>query len=398
MMNNWKPTDGIDETKELMDIITFDNSVAVLAGAGAGKTELLAQKANYLFSTNKCIWPKRILSLTFKTEAQINIKERINKRCGNKSNRFDSFTFHAFSKSIVDRFKSLLPEEKRPSDNYDIVFNKKHLSGNNKVLMSELLSLTISILKERDDIRKIFSYSYSYIFIDEFQDTTDEQYELLKILFKGSDAKILAVGDINQSIMLWAGARKTVFTDFLKDFNAKNKFLVKNYRASVEIQNVLELLLEFIKNKDNELKEISDIPQNCSLHLFNDEYKEARFIAKRISTLVKNGVEANKICVLTKQESSSYTRVLRDELTKLDITSLDMNELKDALKEPLGKIFSLFLTALISSNPKSMAELFLLVLSLNNIDDEIKENKIIISLQEFIFKKKGFNERNRYCR
>jgi superfamily I DNA/RNA helicase len=52
---------------------TIHKAVAVLAGAGAGKTELLAQKANYLFSTDKCSWPKRILSLTFKTEALLKL-------------------------------------------------------------------------------------------------------------------------------------------------------------------------------------------------------------------------------------------------------------------------------------------------------------------------------------
>lgn len=61
-MTHWSPSDGIEDTHELMDIIMSDDSVAVLAGAGTGKTELLAQKANYLFSTDKCVWPKRVLS------------------------------------------------------------------------------------------------------------------------------------------------------------------------------------------------------------------------------------------------------------------------------------------------------------------------------------------------
>lgn len=220
-MTDWKPSESIEATTELMDIITCDASVAVLASAGAGKTELLAQKANYLFFTDKCVWPKRILSLTFKTEAQLNIKERINKRCGHKATRFDSFTFHAFSKSIVDRFKNTLPENERPIDNYDIVFRRQDANGSNKILMDDLLALAIRILRAREDLRTMFSYSYAYVFVDEFQDTTDEQYELLQLLFQNSDTKILTVGDINQSIMLWAGARQTVFTDFLNDFSAK---------------------------------------------------------------------------------------------------------------------------------------------------------------------------------
>ena len=66
-MVDWNPSPGIEPTKEFMEIINFDGSLSILAGAGSGKTELLAQKANYLFETNRCAWPKRILSLTFKT-------------------------------------------------------------------------------------------------------------------------------------------------------------------------------------------------------------------------------------------------------------------------------------------------------------------------------------------
>jgi DNA helicase-2/ATP-dependent DNA helicase PcrA len=178
-MLQWAPSEGIQATDELMDIITCDESIAVLAGAGAGKTELLAQKANYLFYTDKCVWPKRILSLTFKTEAQVNIKSRINKRCGHKATRFDSFTFHAFCKSIVDRFKNVLPESDRPINNYDLVIKPKDANGTDKISMDDLLVLAICILKSNSDIRISFPFSYAYVFVDEFQDTTDKQYELL---------------------------------------------------------------------------------------------------------------------------------------------------------------------------------------------------------------------------
>ena len=138
-MSIWTPSEDIEATSELMDIITCEDSVAVLASAGSGKTELLAQKANYLLFTDTCAWPRRILSLTFKTEAQINIKERVNKRCGNKAYRFDSFTFHAFCKSIVDRFKNTLPEADRPIENYDIVFQQREANGTNKISMNDYL-------------------------------------------------------------------------------------------------------------------------------------------------------------------------------------------------------------------------------------------------------------------
>ncbi|MDH8179581.1 UvrD-helicase domain-containing protein, partial [Klebsiella pneumoniae] len=74
---------------------------------------------------------------------------------------------------------------------------------------------------------------------DEFQDTRSDQYEMIKLLFKDKGTQLLAVGDINQSIMLWAGAKKTVFEDCEKEFNTTKKLLVHNFRASEEIQEVL---------------------------------------------------------------------------------------------------------------------------------------------------------------
>lgn len=387
-MVQWLPSDGIQATDELMDIITCEESVAVLAGAGAGKTELLAQKANYLFFTDKCVWPNRILSLTFKTEAQINIKERINKRCGIKAARFDSFTFHAFCKSIVDRFKNVLPAADRPANNYDIVFRQRDANGTSKILMDNLLVLATNILRARADIRLIFSCSYDFVFVDEFQDTTDEQYVLLKLLFKNTNTTVLTVGDINQSIMLWAGARQTVFNDFLHDFGATNKFLVKNYRASQEIQDVLAVILQYINDPNQPIIELATSSPNCTMNVFNDEYQEASFIVKNVKDLIDTGVSEGEICVLTKQHAPQYTEILRAELTKAGINNLDVSELQDVLKEPLGQFFSLFLKALICPTAKVMTDLYGINLALNKVEvgDE-QEEELTLSIVNFIASK-----------
>jgi DNA helicase-2/ATP-dependent DNA helicase PcrA len=389
MMTHWCPSEGIEATDELIEVIRCEESVAVLAGAGAGKTELLAQKANYLFFTDKCAWPKRILSLTFKAEAQINIKSRVDKRCGQKGTRFDSFTFHAFSKSIVDRFKNVLPEIDRPVNNYDIVFRPQDANGRDKILMDDLLNISIKILKSRPDLRNIFSCSYSFVFVDEFQDTTNEQYELLQLLFKNTDTKVLTVGDINQSIMLWAGARKTVFKDFLTDFTAISKFMVKNHRASKEIQDVLEIVLQYIKEPNQPINEIATKPLNCSAHIFTDEYQEASFVVNNIIEIIATGVREEDICILTKQQSTIYTEVLRTELNKAGINNLDMTDLQDVLKEPLGQLFSLFLKALVCPEPKVMSELYGINLALNKIQiNDDKEEELTTSLINFISSKK----------
>lgn len=72
-------------------------------------------------------------------------------------------------------------------------------------------------------------------FIDEFQDTRSDQYEMIKLLFKDKGTQLLAVGDINQSIMLWAGAKKTVFEDC-----EKSLIQPKNYWCII-----LELVRKF---------------------------------------------------------------------------------------------------------------------------------------------------------
>jgi superfamily I DNA/RNA helicase len=389
MMIQWCPSEGIQATDELMDIITCDKSVVVLAGAGAGKTELLAQKANYLFFTDKCVWPKRILSLTFKTEAQLNIKDRVNNRCGHKATRFDSFTFHAFSKSIVDRFKNVLLEADRPINNYDIVFRRQDANGTDKVMMDDLLTLAIKILRARADIRDIFSYSYGYVFVDEFQDTTNEQYELLQLLFQNTPTKVLTVGDMYQSIMLWAGARQTVFKDFLTDFSATRKFMVKNHRASKEIQDVLEIVLRYIKEPNQPVKELDAQSPSCSLHVFSDEHQEATFVVANIREVIASGVSEEEICILTKQQSSQYTNILRAELTKAGLNNLDMTDLQDALREPLGQLFSLFLKALVCPDPKVMTELYGINLALNKVEiGDDKEEELTASLISFISSKK----------
>lgn len=387
-MMEWKPSSGIDATDELMDIINSEGSLSVLAGAGAGKTELLAQKASYLFETQKCPWPKRILSLTFKTEAQENIKQRIDRRCGEKSERFDSFTFHGFCKSIIDRFRNTLDKAERPSDNYDIVLRQADANGSDKILMSDLPTLALKIIAQREDIKSIFSSSYEYVFVDEFQDTTTQQYSLIKQLFCNTSAKVTTVGDVNQSIMLWAGARPSVFTDFLNDFAAERKLLLKNHRASIEIQNILKTVLEFVERKDDPISVLPDTSDNCSAHIFKDELQEAKFVATEIQRAIQNGVKESEICILTKQQSARYTQILRGELTRLSINNLEMSDLQDVLKEPLGRIFSLFLKSVAYPTPKIITELYDIYRSLNRVElGDDQEAKFTSFIANFISEK-----------
>ncbi|EOF5098418.1 UvrD-helicase domain-containing protein [Salmonella enterica] len=384
MTEQWQPSEGIKPTDELMAIITCDKSVSVLAGAGAGKTEVLAQKANYLLQTGKCIWPKRILCLSYKKEAQENIRDRVVSRCGKKSERFDSFTFDAFCKSILDRFKDILPEEKRPDNGYDIVSKPKDCNGKDKLSFDLIRKLSLDILSERGDIANLFSFSYSHVFIDEFQDTRADQYNIIRLLFKDKSTQLLAVGDINQSIMLWANASPTVFQDYGKDFHSENKLLIQNFRANEEIQDVLRCFVHFVQDEINFLPITRDV-ENCSVLYYKNEIAEADDITKRIEGFISSGIKEKEICILTKQLSAQYTQKLRDKLTARGIRNLDMTELQDYLKEPLGKIFSALFKVYSSRSPSGYAELCELYLALHNIErGNEKEELLIRDLSEKI--------------
>ena len=134
--SDWQPI-GVNSLEPTAnDVIReIEYNAIVTAGPGAGKTELLAQRASYLLQTGLCPSPKRILAISFKRDAAKNLKERVELRCGKElAARFDSMTFDAFSKSILDRFRNGLPEIWRPSDNYEIDF-----TINNANPMLELL-------------------------------------------------------------------------------------------------------------------------------------------------------------------------------------------------------------------------------------------------------------------
>lgn len=114
----WKPI-GVDELEiNALDVVRSTDNRSVIAGPGAGKTELLAQRAAYLLQTGASPAPQRILAISFKRDAATNLAARVGKRChGNHSGRFDSPTFDAFAKGLVDRFGQALPERWRPRPN-----------------------------------------------------------------------------------------------------------------------------------------------------------------------------------------------------------------------------------------------------------------------------------------
>ena len=117
--DEWAPDARIVLEVAADQAVRSTNHVLVIAGPGAGKTELLAQKAAFLFQTNACKAPRKILAISFKKDAAENLKERVEERCGAEiKDRFSSLTYDAFAKGLLDHFLYALPIELRPNPDY----------------------------------------------------------------------------------------------------------------------------------------------------------------------------------------------------------------------------------------------------------------------------------------
>ena len=119
--DDWTPIDGLMLEPNAYKAVTSSKNMIVSAGPGAGKTELLAQRADFLFRTGSCRYPGRILAISFKVDAARNLSERVRKRSGNRyASRFDSMTFDAFAKMLVDNYRTALTGSYKLNEDYEI--------------------------------------------------------------------------------------------------------------------------------------------------------------------------------------------------------------------------------------------------------------------------------------
>ena len=378
----WHPKGDIDLEKAALGAVKDVTNSLVIAGPGAGKTELLAQKLDYLFSTNKCISPKKILALSFKTDAASNLKERVKKRYGAEyASRLTSLTYSAFEKRILDQFRDALPEDIRPArdyliDDWDVIketlyendinvhgmrmsdirsyveniilndgYNHKFktdlLKGalDNKpvLLYRQITKLATHIIDTNEYIRKALQMTYDFVFLDEFQDTTYAQYNLLKTCFLGSSCKLTAVGDNKQAIMRWAGANPDIFPDYIQDFNSNEYQLLMNHRSVpklVEFQKEVHQIL----NSNHSSIQSNYYPEfqegEITLFEFENESLESKLIANDIESKIQGGIRPSEICILAKQKVDDYSSKLIITLSSKGIKARIENEYQELLKDP----------------------------------------------------------------
>jgi superfamily I DNA/RNA helicase len=352
----WKPGDGFITTKTAEEIIKENQrNLSILAGPGAGKTELLAQRANFLLQTGACKAPQKILALSFKVDAATNIKNRVDLRCGKElARRFDSSTFDAFFISIARRFSPLLPDWIEMQADFDVYpfdynwwgeYERRALNGSpsqykktfspldltnkpnkeivkiwdycaeNKVADYDMCrSMAFTIIKNHSQVRNLILSTYKYLFLDEFQDTTDPQYNFVKTIFKDSDTIITAVGDTNQMIMGWAGANPKNFENLKKDFNSEIIPLAVNHRSNSKIVSLINHVIKDLTPPGDEAIIYEGTrkdapPVHCiGTKSFDDAESEAEYISKYINFLMSEtpSLLPSDFVLILRQKAQDY--------------------------------------------------------------------------------------------
>lgn len=277
--DRWQPADGLKlEPNALVAARETSRSLALTAGPGAGKTEMLAQRADFLLRTGTSRYPQRILAIAFKVDAASNLKERVRRRCGPElSARLDSHTFHAFAKRLIDRFRPALTGSDALHPDYSV--GSPRIQGR-QIEFEDMVPLAVTILQTSNVARNAVRQTYSHVFLDEFQDCTDAQYQLICEAFRGAGIPLTAVGDTKQRIMGWAGALEGVFGTFADDFDAKPLNLYQNFRSLPRLRRMQNAMVKVMDSPAAVADEELEGPGgSVQILTYQDSQEEAESIA-----------------------------------------------------------------------------------------------------------------------
>ncbi|GMO62611.1 MAG: UvrD-helicase domain-containing protein [Treponemataceae bacterium] len=318
-------------------VTAITGPLLIIAGAGSGKTRVITFRIAHMLESG--IPQNQILALTFTNKAAREMEERIHSLTQKKLHNLTVSTFHAFGVQILrahidalgwrNNFsiydesdqKQLIKESateigfinavdtavdakaiamifsaiKSGSADWDVNTAKYQklyeayqtgLKLYNACDFDDLIALPLRLFREHPEILQKYKDRYKYILVDEFQDTSLQQYKLLALIAKneGASANIAVVGDDDQSIYSWRGANYRNIELFEKDFpDVREIRLEQNYRSTGTILAAANGVISHNTNrKDKALWSKKDSGKPIEFYLPSDEAAEAAFIAKMI--------------------------------------------------------------------------------------------------------------------
>ncbi|MCW8444061.1 DNA helicase II [Fluoribacter gormanii] len=366
----------------------------VLAGAGSGKTKVLVSRIAWLIEEEH-ISPHGILAVTFTNKAAGEMRARLNNMLSTPVLGLWVGTFHGLCHRLLRRHyqEANLPElfhildsedqarlvkrviaslnldsEQWPVKQAQSFINGRkdeglrpqHVHtlsyGPGKTLLNiykayeqacqtagvidfaELLLRTHELLRDNPEILNHYRQRFQAILVDEFQDTNTIQYAWVRLL-AGEHTAVLAVGDDDQSIYGWRGAKVENIQQFSQDFkNTQIIRLEQNYRSTATILDAANALITHNNSRmGKDLWTNGATGEKIIVYSAFNELEEARFVCERIMMEINQGVSADEIAILYR--SNAQSRVLEEALLRAGIAYriygglrfFDRAEVKDAL-------------------------------------------------------------------
>ncbi|MBM4395472.1 MAG: UvrD-helicase domain-containing protein [Deltaproteobacteria bacterium] len=338
----------------------------VLAGAGSGKTRVITRRMAWLIR-ERSVLPRRILAMTFTNKAAGEMRVRVRSLLGDGRDAPSWLgTFHSMClrllrihaarigfpngfvvyddddsdallrrvakdegipreavggiSSRIDRLKNDgLLELRDPATPRDHEFARimqtyqEALRAAGAVDFGDLLALTVKLLRDNEDVRAGLVDRFEHVLVDEFQDTNAAQYDIVRLLI-GPRRNICVVGDDDQSIYSWRGARVDNIIDFARQFpDATVVTLRNNYRSRSQILTAAtRVISRNTRRHDKALCAFRGDGEPVFVHGSFDETQEAVFVVRRIARAASEGVPLSRIAVFYRTNAQS--RVFEDAM------------------------------------------------------------------------------------
>lgn len=373
-----------------------EGPLLIMAGAGSGKTRVLTHRIAYLID-EKSVSSRNILAITFTNKAAREMKDRVEKLIGPEARTMWVSTFHAMCVRILRRDIDRIGYSKNftildSSDQLSVVkqvmknlnmdpkqFNPRAMLGqishaknelktpeqfedensgyfedqaakvyhgyqtmlrkNQSLDFDDLIMETIHLFKRVPEVLQYYQRRFQYIHVDEYQDTNQAQYFLVKLLAQKFQ-NLCVVGDSDQSIYRWRGANIKNILSFEKDYPAAEVvYLEQNYRSTKNILDAANAVINHNKGrKEKRLWTENDAGHKLFYHQAATEREEAYYVTEKMQDLMAgDGFTPNDIAVLYRTNAQS--RALEDALMKSNMAYqvigglkfYDRKEIKDII-------------------------------------------------------------------
>lgn len=390
------PSNFLDNMNpEQKEAILYDKgSMLVLAGAGSGKTRVITHRFAHLVQKYD-LEIHNILCVTFTNKAAGEMKERIGQLLGVSTKNAWIRTFHSmcamilrehaskigfstdftiydssdtkntvkkimerlnidpkqhsdkaissFISSNKEQLKSPQECEKDARGDFDHICAEVYkeyqatLKSNHAMDFGDLIINTIYLLEQSTEVRERYQRQWRFIMADEFQDTNTPQYRLLSLLTRDK-TNVCVVGDDDQSIYAWRGARVENIWRFKEEFQAHVIRLERNYRSYGNILTAANSIVKSIKGRmPKTLKAERDLGEKITYRILEDDRHQAAFVYDEIRKMLSQGKSYSDFAILYRTNAQS--RVLEEVLTRHNLPYriyggqrfFDRAEIKDIL-------------------------------------------------------------------